>query len=584
MKSHEIRPSSPTQRRIVWVTLLVWVGLLALWAHHERSTNVEFSAWSLRNTAGVRAFAWNIIWGAGDSFARFLPVGVLSVLAFPDKASRVARILRRGLPALGVSLVLSTASHWYAKGALVVVPGIVDLFFAWAACVIGCWAAMIWAQGWLARALFLLELVMLVALLAMTSGALLYRAVEPTPLSLRAPSVTSAEKRRLYALFSGKNPLKLETGKVVDLILTAPDVNLLLAWGLSMGNSARSALVTLDGNEASLLATTPIPGCSRYLNVSARGRFDFTAGHLTARADQLRIGRIEFPRGLLTALSPIVARAISNDARIKPVFSLVHRAKLEGGVLTFTYGHGNLRKGFVSSLFREALAGQVDISSIKAQVLNLVAAADKLPTDSDERFGATVQTAFLFAREHSAQGQAVANNRAALLALGIVLGHPRVETLVGSPLDDPTREALSRSFTGTTLRRREDWPKHFFVSAALTIVVTDGASNASGLFKEEKDAAGGSGFSFRDLLADRAGTTFAEVATRDETTARRLQARLAQGYHVDDYFPQANDLPEDIQDAELLSRYGGVGGEEYHRLTAEIERRVANCAAYQESR
>jgi hypothetical protein len=82
------------------------------------------------------------------------------------------------------------------------------------------------------------------------------------------------------------------------------------------------------------------------------------------------------------------------------------------------------------------------------------------------------------------------------------------------------------------------------------------------------------------LLADRAGTSFAGVATRSEASARALQARLDAGFHLDDFFPRADGLPEGIQDAEFQRRYGGVGGDGYRRLESEIERRVADCPAY----
>ena len=103
------------------------------------------------------------------------------------------------------------------------------------------------------------------------------------------------------------------------------------------------------------------------------------------------------------------------------------------------------------------------------------------------------------------------------------------------------------------------------MSGALTVVSAVAPSDAAGLLKEEMDADGGSGFSFGDLLADRAGTTFAEVATRDEARAAAMQARLAGGFRVDDFFPPADGLPEGIPDAELQSRYGGVGGPLYRR-------------------
>ena len=132
----------------------------------------------------------------------------------------------------------------------------------------------------------------------------------------------------------------------------------------------------------------------------------------------------------------------------------------------------------------------------------------------------------------------------------------------------------------TTLRGREDWTKHFFVSAALTVLSAQAPSDALGIVKEELDAGGGSGFSFGDLLADRAGTTFALLATRDATAARALQARLAAGFRVDDFFPEAADLPEDIQAAELEARYGGVEGRLFRQYAAEVERRLWSCPAY----
>jgi hypothetical protein len=120
------------------------------------------------------------------------------------------------------------------------------------------------------------------------------------------------------------------------------------------------------------------------------------------------------------------------------------------------------------------------------------------------------------------------------------------------------------------------------VSAALTVLSAHTPSDAAGLFKEELDAAGGSGFSFGDLMADRAGTTFAQLATRNDVEARALQERLAGGFRVDNFFPEAADLPEGIPDAELQSRYGGVGGPLFRAYAAEVERRLWSCSAYRE--
>jgi hypothetical protein len=156
-----------------------------------------------------------------------------------------------------------------------------------------------------------------------------------------------------------------------------------------------------------------------------------------------------------------------------------------------------------------------------------------------------------------------------------------VEEFLGPVVADNGFEAASASLRRVGLRDRSDWTKHFCVSAALTLLSDTVMSNAAGLLKEELDAdAGGSGFSFADLLADRAGTTFAIRATRDEAAARAVHNRIAGGFRVEEFFPPAADLPEGIPDAQLQSRYGGVGGEPYRRLIEEIERRIAACAAY----
>ena len=175
----------------------------------------------------------------------------------------------------------------------------------------------------------------------------------------------------------------------------------------------------------------------------------------------------------------------------------------------------------------------------------------------------------------------VMENRAAIFALGVLLGHERIEEFLGEVLPDDNSRMPQRMFQRVEVRDRSDWTKHFCVSAALTLLSDSIVSDAAGLLKEELDAdIGGSGFSFGDLLADRAGTTFAICATRDESAARAMQNRIAGGFEVDDFFPPAADLPEGIPDAELQSRYGGVGGEPYLRLIGEIERRIASCAAY----
>ncbi|HMA80896.1 MAG TPA: hypothetical protein VKR81_08390, partial [Candidatus Binatia bacterium] len=129
------------------------------------------------------------------------------------------------------------------------------------------------------------------------------------------------------------------------------------------------------------------------------------------------------------------------------------------------------------------------------------------------------------------------------------------------------------------LNGRDDFPKHFIVSAALAAKAGAPLADAVGVYKELADARGGSGFSFNDIAADRAGTRFGEYAA-DPASARRLQHRLRAGIRERDIMPGTADLPEFMPEAEFLRRFGGVDAPAYRKMMAEIERRIAALPLY----
>ena len=121
------------------------------------------------------------------------------------------------------------------------------------------------------------------------------------------------------------------------------------------------------------------------------------------------------------------------------------------------------------------------------------------------------------------------------------------------------------------LSGRDDFPRHFLISAALVVGASDTLAQAIGLSKELADARSGSGFSFNDMAANLAGARFGEMALR---APAELQARVAPGVGDDDLMPPWADLPQFMPEAEFVRRYGGVGAPPYQAMMAEIERRV----------
>jgi hypothetical protein len=316
-----------------------------------------------------------------------------------------------------------------------------------------------------------------------------------------------------------------------------------------------------------------------YLNVTGTCRLQVSAGQLLVRPERLRVGRVRVPKLLLRLGASALVSAVYDDPDFSQVLASIDSVRITSGALETVYHSGVFSDGVVPSVLARLGDRPNDSKRTRVHYRHLVDRAETLP-EGDQRLAAFVRQAFTLAKKRSLNNDPVMENRAAILALAILLGHGRVESFVGQVTDGEHRAAARRCVGNVTLRGRGDWTKHFFVCAGLALVSSGTISDGVGLFKEELDAGeGGSGFSFSDLLADRAGTLFALAATRDKESARRMQERLSRDFQVDDIFPPAADLPEGISDASLQTDYGGVEGKRYKQLVEEIERRLQGCAA-----
>ena len=186
---------------------------------------------------------------------------------------------------------------------------------------------------------------------------------------------------------------------------------------------------------------------------------------------------------------------------------------------------------------------------------------------------------FRLAGKRSRTGNPIDENRAAILALSLYFGDQRIENVVGDVLS-PDMRRKRRQTDHVRLVGRHDLVQHFVVSAGLALAGGAVVANAVGVAKEIEDSAGGSGFSFSDLAADRAGIRFARaaVATRDD--AVRFQRRLSDLITEADIFPAVLDLPEGLSELEFKRRYGDTNSRAYGRIVAEIDRRIGNITLY----
>ena len=446
-------------------------------------------------------------------------------------------------------------------------------------CLAGTWVGLGILRGWRAALRRSLALCVLGLLLVVGGAGLVRIALDREPLPLEAETVTAAERERLERLLRASGSA---AGGPRRIDLTPKDANLLLGIALSSVAKEHKAKLGIEQDAVAVEASLKLPagsGRPRYVNARALCRLEIAGGDLELDLRQLRIGRLDVPAWLLPCCSRLLRSAILDDPELRALVLAMESLRVRQEGVEAVFRRGQFQEKLLPSLIAR-LNGKPDVLAATRAHFRRLAVTARASPSGQTQFAAFLRTAFTFARERSRQGDPVLENRAAILALAVLLGHPRLEQLIGPVVGDDVRP-IARQYAGRVpLHGRRDWTQHFFVSAASALLANEAIGNRIGLFKEELDAtAGGSGFSFSDLLADRAGVLFAVAATRDEASARAMQERIAGDFGIDDVFPPAADLPEGIPESVLKAEYGGIGGAGYRRMVEEIERRLRGCPA-----
>jgi len=564
--------------------LVVW-GALLVHAFAPAPGPGAVSVWQLRHAGSALALCARLLVAAGAVALRCAPFGIAAAFVPPDHDSRWLRPWAIGLPAwlLGTFVAWAAFAIRAAHGGAAA-PGPSDLVAPALGVLLGVVCGMAARRGVFAVLWLPVRLAAWCAALAMLTLVLVLLALQRQPLVPSPAPVDSAEKRHLVALLRYKNPDQVEPGETRTLRLAQDDVDGLTAWLEPLvANPARMrGGVVLAGDTLALRSSARVPLLGRWFNVEASARARVDAGRLRLASPRLRVGRFAAPAALLDAGAPVLASAIAAERPVRPLLAATHALAVEQGALSVTYGHFALAGSPIARVVWGDAAGSALREAVARDVRGIVDAAATAPA-GDERFSRAYTTAFALARARTVDGTpALDANRAAVLALGFVLGSERLSTFLGGVADsDVVHRAVALRATATVHGRR-DWTRHFSLSAAITALSAVAPSNAVGLLKEELDAdpSGGSGFSFSDLLADRSGTTFAEHALADAAGARALQQRVAAGFRMNEFVPPGADMPENISDAELRTRYGGTGGAKFRATTAEIERRIGALAGY----
>lgn len=399
---------------------------------------------------------------------------------------------------------------------------------------------------------WLLALIVLPALLL---AALWWGVIDAKPGVRRAVQVNLADLDRGKAIVDALGLRRMQEGEVRQLVLSESDldkgVNFLAHRAVSGSASAQIVLSQLI-----VRASLPlqIPRMRRFVNLE----LVLAPSEEVMQPARLRIGKLSLPAGLAGNLVGWGLARSPYAAELAAARAMLDSAQVSGQTLA-------LRFTWRGAALEQAIEGVDEATlTLYRKRLNQAGKGD---------FAVLLGEAFKLAQVRSKNHDPVAENRAALTTLA--------EKALGGRLLSRRGMVKVDRRTGLKLDGREDAAQHFALSAFLAATGGEGLSELAGVYKELKDAQqGGSGFSFVDLAADRAGSRLGEASTRSRAAALKMQQRLAGVADAKVFFPAVGDLPEFMQQAEFQRRFGGVGQPAYQKMLEQIEARIAAAPLY----
>ena len=401
--------------------------------------------------------------------------------------------------------------------------------------------------------------------------------LEDNPNVLREKQITVQDMERVERLVRANDPRKLKIGEIKSVTLSEREINLFFDYAFAQSEMTRNiaAKAKLKSNLSVTYFTVALPEnrFGNYINVTAF----LSQVSNDIKIKKLKVGKLSFPGWFFKPLFWVVNKFLqgSEEYRIvKNGSQAIKKVHFEKKSLTIVYQ-------WRPEILDQIQARGRDLLIPAGEKERWLAYNDKLYTISNSLKGRKIltikflQPLFQLAHERTLRGNdAVAENKILILTFAMFgTGSNMDRVLKFLEIDG----ALRPRHVKLTLLGREDLAKHFLLSAALTLSGGGDLANVMGVYKEYGDSKGGSGFSFADLAADRAGMKFAEIAIGSDFQAKAIQQRMSRIESETDFMPSVDRLPEGIQS------YGQLDLDEatVQIIEKEIDRRIKKCPIYQ---
>ena len=412
---------------------------------------------------------------------------------------------------------------------------------------------------------------------------LLLLALETEPLVTHSERLSIDDMERIKRVLKEHSPHRLQAGDLGHVSLTERDLNLLLIHALTyLPHCDRiSGNVIFKSNSVYGRLTTILPKnpFGTFLNVTA----ELSVRSTPIAVGNVYIGDLSVPGWLVKIIGKYCHKVLSRHEGYRELADSVRKVKhvqLNKNKLILVYEWDPAVADRLQSHGRDLLFPEDE----KKRLLVYHRELTRFLTTqkrSSVSLAKLLRPLASLAEERSSLGNPIVENRALIFVVAIYVVNRNLNDLVGS--ENAKDKQLPRIMTVTLLGRR-DLAQHFMASAAIAASANSNTANVIGLFKEIDDSRGGSGFSFADLTADRAGVKFAELATGSLTSARLLQRQMRDNLVESHFMPSIENLPEGIMALEFKKTYGDLDNKAYRVVDSEIEHRLSTCKLYRGDR
>lgn len=356
-----------------------------------------------------------------------------------------------------------------------------------------------------------------------------------------------------------------ERDHIKTIVLNQNDINIAVGYLL---NHFFENTVRIDiGNGvivAQIAVFVPPTFWGRYLDFS----FKLIETDQQFSIKSLKIGEISIPDPAANYLLPAIARItpLKNYWQLGQQYIKDIRFTAEGIQISYLGAIVDAAKQLVIQKHRE----YPNLHVYQQQINDIVSRHDPSWRLS---LMDLMQPLFLSAYQRSTQETAIRENRAVIIAVGSYIFKYDLRRYL------PLGLVYSKEYS-VFAYKRIDIPQHFIASALLAAVDASILGEHLGVDKELADADRGSGFSFIDLSADRAGSRFGRQATGSPEQARELQRRLSQTRDYTSIIPDIQGLPEQLDEPAFRARFDNTDSALYRGMLAEIDARIDALPLY----